>query len=103
MANAEHLALLKQGTAIWNDWRISNPEALPDLSRADLSWELWWANRTRNANLTREADLSGADLSRADLGEANLGGANLSGANLGESEAERSEPRRGGPQRGESR
>jgi uncharacterized protein YjbI with pentapeptide repeats len=37
MANAEHLAILQQGTAIWNDWRIRNPGPFPDLSRASLS------------------------------------------------------------------
>jgi hypothetical protein len=36
MANAEHLALLQQGTAIWNDWRIRNPGSLPDLRQANL-------------------------------------------------------------------
>jgi hypothetical protein len=32
MANVEHLALLQQGVAIWNDWRTTNPGSLPDLS-----------------------------------------------------------------------
>jgi uncharacterized protein YjbI with pentapeptide repeats len=76
MANADHLALLQQGTEIWNDWRIRNPGSLPDLSLANLS-----GANLRQADLSR-ADLREADLSRADLKEANLGGANLGGAEL---------------------
>jgi hypothetical protein len=41
MANDEHVALLKQGVAAWNDawdaWRDENPDIRPDLSYADLS------------------------------------------------------------------
>jgi uncharacterized protein YjbI with pentapeptide repeats len=66
MANAEHLALLKQGTAIWNDWRKRNPRSFLDLGGANL----------------KGADLSFADLGFAELGEANLSRANLSEANL---------------------
>jgi uncharacterized protein YjbI with pentapeptide repeats len=76
MANAEHLALLQQGTAFWNDWRTKNPESLPDLNEAKLR-----AADLSGANLSK-ADLSKADLSGADLGQANLSAANLSGANL---------------------
>jgi hypothetical protein len=48
--------LLRQGTAIWNDWRIRNPESLPNLS---------WANLT-GANFC-QTDLTGANLCRANL------------------------------------
>jgi Pentapeptide repeats (8 copies) len=68
MANVEHLALLQQGTAIWNDWRMGNPGSLPDLSGADL----------------RKANLSGANLVQADLRGTDLKWANLSGADLSE-------------------
>jgi uncharacterized protein YjbI with pentapeptide repeats len=76
MANAEHLALLQQGTEIRNEWRLSNPGSLLDLSGANLF----------GAYLMR-ADLSGADLSNSDLrgadfSEANLRGANFCGQNL---------------------
>jgi hypothetical protein len=37
MANDEHLALLRQGTVIWNEWRRSSPLATPDLKGANLS------------------------------------------------------------------
>jgi uncharacterized protein YjbI with pentapeptide repeats len=62
----EHVALLKQGVAAWNEWRHKNPETRPDLIEADLS----------------EANLSGANLIGAILLGANLIGANLIGANL---------------------
>src|ERR1700757_3372689 len=35
VANAEHLALLWQGSAIWNEWRDQNPGVVPDLEAAD--------------------------------------------------------------------
>jgi hypothetical protein len=81
MANAEHLALLQQGTEIWNDWRIRNPESFPDFNKADLT-----RAALKRANLRRAA-LSGANLGQADLTRAALKGANLkravlSGVNL---------------------
>jgi uncharacterized protein YjbI with pentapeptide repeats len=84
MANDEHVALLKQGVAAWNDWRNENLNILPDLRGADLRGaDLRGANLIR-ANLSmaklREANLSGA----TNLFEANLSGANLSKANLSE-------------------
>jgi uncharacterized protein YjbI with pentapeptide repeats len=66
MASDEHVALLKQGVSVWNEWRLKNPDTRPNLSETDLNG----------------ADLSGADLHRADLHRANLGEANLSKANL---------------------
>jgi hypothetical protein len=55
MANDEHVALLKQGMNVWNEWRLKNP-IMPDLSGANLS----------EANLF-ETILSGADLGGAIL------------------------------------
>src|SRR3954453_16934461 len=37
MANAKHLAILRQGVDAWNAWRGKEPMANPDLSGADLS------------------------------------------------------------------
>lgn len=37
MANAEHLAMLHQGVAVWNRWRAEHPSIKPDLSGADLT------------------------------------------------------------------
>jgi hypothetical protein len=86
VANDEHLAILLQGAAAWNDWREKNPRLIPDLRearlqganlrQANLRWaDLSWAN-------LNEADLSGAVLRLANLFEAKLSGANLSGADL---------------------
>jgi hypothetical protein len=36
MANDEHLAILKQGVEVWNEWRQKNPDVRPDLSRANI-------------------------------------------------------------------
>lgn len=86
MANEEHLSLLRQGTAIWNEWRERNPEIKPDLDRADftdadLSIADLHKTDLRGAKL-RKTDLRGANLSEADLTEADLGLANLRRANL---------------------
>jgi uncharacterized protein YjbI with pentapeptide repeats len=102
MANAEQLAILKQGFEVWNKWREENPGIdVVDLSEADLTEaQLARVNLTRanlnesnltHANLTEanlrlaffhKADLTGADLTRADLTGAYLAGADLFGAEL---------------------
>ncbi|HEY9822701.1 MAG TPA: pentapeptide repeat-containing protein, partial [Candidatus Sericytochromatia bacterium] len=64
MANAQHLALLQQGSLIWNAWRGKHPEVQPDLRQASL----------------RGKYLEGVNLAGADLREANLYEANLSQA-----------------------
>jgi uncharacterized protein YjbI with pentapeptide repeats len=56
MANGEHLAILKQGVAAWNQWRAEHPDVRPNLIKANLS----------GANL-RAADLTDARLVRAEL------------------------------------
>ena len=81
MANAQHLALLKQGVDVWNDWRKKEPSIIPDLRGADLrSWNLAGAN-LRGADLIK-ADLTGANLILVKLSGANLFGARLEQANL---------------------
>jgi len=95
MTNQEHLDLLKQGVACWNDWRAKNPTIPPDLKRAELARiDLHKANLSdtylNEANLSqahlREANLVGADLSKADLRQATLCYANLTWANLSEAD-----------------
>jgi uncharacterized protein YjbI with pentapeptide repeats len=107
MANDEHVALLKQGVAAWNAWRVENRNVRADLSQAPLAMvvgnlegadldgadlsgsDLNWTG-LREAVLTladlRGADLRGADLSKANLGAADLRGANLRGAHLVEAD-----------------
>jgi hypothetical protein len=79
MADQEQVALIRQGTGTWNQWRKTN-QALtkPDLGGADLSG----ADLTR-ANLSH-TNLSGANLREANLSEAALRRANLSEAGLHE-------------------
>lgn len=83
MANPEHLAILKQGVTVWNEWRNST-SGEPDLSEADLHHM-----NLRGINLVRaslfRANLSGINLTDADLTatsfiEANLRSAKLSNA-----------------------
>lgn len=101
MANPEHVRLLKQGGAVWNEWRRVHPEIKPDLRAADfnsahlgsvnfsgadlceifLSDAVLYDANFRAADL-RDAYLTGADLRNADLRYANLCGATLRGARL---------------------
>lgn len=88
MANEEHLALLRQGVDVWNEWRQNhnNYEIVADLAGANLSGlsiigaDLGRAN-LMGANLIG-ANLTEANLRMANLSEANLAGANISGGDL---------------------
>ncbi len=66
MANLEHLAILKQGVEVWNEWRRNNRNIMPDLSNGDMS----------------EKNLIGIDLQRAFLDESDFSGSNLTSADL---------------------
>jgi hypothetical protein len=88
MANPEHLQMLKEGIAKWNQWR-AEARITPDLSLADIP-----STNFRNANLLRTdfhganlnaADFCGADIRSADLRAARLSGADLSDADLSNS------------------
>lgn len=74
MANDEDVARLRQGVAVWNEWRAQNAKKSDlgiDNTKADLS----------GVDLS-EVDLSGANLNSARLYRAKLIGAKLSGASL---------------------
>lgn len=58
MANEEHVAILRQGFEVWNQWREENQAIIPNLGEANL----------KGAYLGR-VDLSGADLNGVDLTE----------------------------------
>lgn len=111
MASEKHIDILRQGIAVWNQWRIDNPSLKPklmgetlshlDLSGADLSGAELFETRMYGVNLQKanlskanlreailsevnfsEADLRDADLSSADLTDSDLIGANLIQADL---------------------
>jgi uncharacterized protein YjbI with pentapeptide repeats/predicted transcriptional regulator len=90
VANEDHLAKLREGVEIWNEWRTLNPVIQPDLSSADLSEaNLCGANLSssnlKQANLD-DAHLRGADLSLSNLSYTSINNADLSGANLREAD-----------------
>ena len=35
-ANQEHITVLEQGSAVWNEWRNNNPDVRPELRGAEL-------------------------------------------------------------------
>jgi uncharacterized protein YjbI with pentapeptide repeats len=94
MANEEQLALLKQGSEVWNAWRDENPHEPVDLcyahlANASLSDAQLIEDSFRKGivsesflNSFHPLNLSGANLQRSNLQEADLRGADLKGANL---------------------
>ena len=96
MANEEHLAILRQGVEVWNDWRERNSTIAPKLDGANLT-DMSLSGINLNGailvgatlirvNLTQAtltaAQLTLANLTKANLTQANCVGANLSNANL---------------------
>ncbi|UWX56769.1 toll/interleukin-1 receptor domain-containing protein [Chlorobaculum sp. MV4-Y] len=76
MANPEHLAILKQGVEVWNQWREENYNIHPDLSEVNLS------GVNLNRYMLRDVSLFNADLSSADLYGTNLNNAKLIDVNV---------------------
>lgn len=105
MAKKDHLNILRQGVAAWNQWRKQEPEIVPDLSgvncprlnlslanlkNADFTEAYLSESRFSKANLQsaifREAALDATDFSRADLRKADIVGAALGGAKFVEAD-----------------
>jgi len=111
MANPEHVAKLKEGVAVWNEWRLKTLAKIPyftppdpfcteDLSEGDIDLSAEFVGVLRHpdlggANLTainlvganlNEADLRLATLNRAQLNSADLRHADLSGADLSDAD-----------------
>ena len=86
MANSDHLAILKRGADVWNEWRKNNPGTQPDLIEVGIAHANLNGANLRDLDLHfagfYKADLREADLSETRLGHANLEEANLSGAHL---------------------
>lgn len=89
--NKDHLSTIKQGVAIWNDWREKNPNIKPDLRLADLSdLNLKSANLSNSdlggTNFTKtilyEADFQGSYMASCNFTEANMTLANICGSTL---------------------
>ena len=71
MAKKDHLNILEQGVANWNNWRGENPSTRPDLRGADF----------------KNKDFTGADFSNAFIQGAKFNGATLQGAKFIDAEA----------------
>ncbi|PSN16168.1 hypothetical protein C7293_03880 [filamentous cyanobacterium CCT1] len=86
MANKEHLAILRQGLEVWNEWRIEHSRIIPDLSDTNLAGvnlsEFDLEDVDFSKTCLRKANLSNTDLTIAMLHHADLSNADLSGANL---------------------
>jgi uncharacterized protein YjbI with pentapeptide repeats len=76
MANPEHLAILRQGVEVWNEWRKNNYEIRPALQLAHLE-----GINLEDANL-EEANFEFTHLIDVNLEYAHLEGANFKGASL---------------------
>ena len=85
MTDKNYVGTLKMGAVAWNQWRDSNPNIRPDLSRAGLSGANLYRADFSRTDLSR-ANLRGAYLNWANLSEANFSRADLSGADLSNSE-----------------
>ena len=77
MTNEDHLDILRQGVAVWNEWRKKRPAIQPELAEAMLP-----RVPLPGVNLN-QAKLPGAYLGQADLNQADLRGTDLSGAKMG--------------------
>ncbi|MBN3906742.1 pentapeptide repeat-containing protein [Nostoc sp. NMS1] len=92
MANEDHLAILRQGVDVWNQWREKVFDVNINLNSANLSAMNLFMFNLNNICLN-EADLSGTDLSESNLSKASLRKANLENANLSYAELDETDLR----------
>lgn len=96
MANEEHLAILRQGVKVWNEWRKENPHIKPDLtkvrfkifsnySKANFS-ESNLSEANFSGNSLTETNFSAADLTKVNLAQTNLINVEFNQANLSEAQ-----------------
>lgn len=81
MANQDHLALIKEGVTVWNEWYKENKRVIPDLTKANLNGLNLSKINLQKANL-EGANFAHTNLTQAQLIDANLAGANFLSANL---------------------
>jgi len=91
VANDEHVAILKQGVEVWNQWRNDYPYLTPDLSNANFSGINLTNANFNNSNLENiflrntilnYVDFTNANLIQADLRHTYLVKADLCGSTL---------------------
>src|SRR5260370_16056710 len=86
MANQQQYYILKQGVAVWNQWRKAHPNVLPDLSGVSLIKANLTAQNLTRPNLTRPVPpritLARPDLCKSTFGTAFPYRANLNPTNL---------------------
>ena len=86
----DHVAILRHGTDVWNQWRMANPEVIPNLAHVDFRLGDLRGVDLRGVNLIGanlykafpQTDLSEADLRNAFLRQANLTSLRLQRAKL---------------------
>lgn len=86
MADTAHLDIFFQGVDAWNNWRLKNPDILPDLSEVDLSGQVLQHANFQGVNFKQSvlefSDFTGSNFSNATLDDAFLSEADLTAANL---------------------
>jgi hypothetical protein len=51
MANLEHLQILRQGVAVWHQWRRQNQSLRPELTGADRRTMAWMSYRSTRRSI----------------------------------------------------
>ena len=84
MADSDHVSKVKEGAAAWNRWREEEPDAVPDLSWANLNGlnldGAVFAKAALKLAFCKGCSLVGADFSGANMRGVNLEGCDLRGA-----------------------